>query len=384
MFGLILSVLYFTNDFALIDIEKTAIVVALGIDKEDDGYSVTAQIAVPQATDTASENDDAVMTAKGKTVLEAVDNIGSDTGWHPKLSFCSMIFVGRDLAADEVENIVDFFIRSDKVQNSAILAMSDTKASDLLFAKTPLDAISSFALQKIVLKNEWMVSTVGVTNLKQFAIMNYSKSKSAYMPVIRIVHDRSEGKDGASGGLAAASTGSGQGGGEKEKSQVIFDASSIAVFIEGKRVCDLSEDETSLYYLLRAPVYECFLSVNCDDKGYFLSVDTNTYSVSADTEKNIIQLSLDMTVEINDAETGTDLKTFTQKTVVDKKVLSTLKDKLTSVADGLMQKLSNADADIFMIKEYIYKYKNSDYERLKDLPLSEFGVDVNINVRSSD
>ena len=41
--------LFFSNDFGLIDVEKTAIITAVAIDKTEDGnYKVTAQIAVPK------------------------------------------------------------------------------------------------------------------------------------------------------------------------------------------------------------------------------------------------------------------------------------------------------------------------------------------------
>ena len=43
-----LFVLYFTNDFGLIDIEKTAIFTAVAVDKKDGLYKVTAQIALPE------------------------------------------------------------------------------------------------------------------------------------------------------------------------------------------------------------------------------------------------------------------------------------------------------------------------------------------------
>ena len=383
LFGFFLAVLYFTNDFALIDIEKTAIVVAVGIDKTEDGYSVTAQIAVPQATDTASTNDDAIMTSEGKTVLDAIENIGADTGWHPKLSFCSMIFIGRDLAAEQVENIVDFFLRSEKVQNSAIVAMSDTKASDLLFAKTPLDNISSFALQKIVLKNEWMVSTVGVTNLKQFAIMNYSKAKSAYMPVIRILHGKSKGK-GESSGAMPASTGGGGEGGNSQDDEVIFDASAISLFSSGKCVGQLTDEETSVYYLLRAPVYESSVTTEDGGETYFLNIDSNKYRMDVDTDKKRIKLDLELTVEINDSSVGTDLRKLTDKGVLSQKTVAALQEKIYRTAKSLTQKLTAANADIFMIKEFIYKYKNPDYERLKSLSLSEFTFDIDVKVKAKN
>ncbi|MBQ7165293.1 MAG: Ger(x)C family spore germination protein, partial [Clostridia bacterium] len=39
-----------SNDFPLVDIKETAIVVALGVDKDGEEYELSAQIAVPQAT----------------------------------------------------------------------------------------------------------------------------------------------------------------------------------------------------------------------------------------------------------------------------------------------------------------------------------------------
>ena len=56
-----LSLLFFGSDFSIIDIEKTAIITALGVDVEDDGkYLVTAQIAVPESSDVGAENKHAV------------------------------------------------------------------------------------------------------------------------------------------------------------------------------------------------------------------------------------------------------------------------------------------------------------------------------------
>lgn len=382
---LVLAVLYFSSDFALIDIEKTAIIVAIAIDKENDDFSVTAQIAVPQSTDNASSNDDAVMTAEGSTVLEAINNIGKDTGWHPKLSFCSMIFISRELAQDDVEHVVDFFMSSEKVQNSAVIAMADDKASDLLLADTPLDSISSFALQKIVLKNEWMVSTVGVTNIKKFAYMNYSKAKTAYMPVIRIIKGKSKG-GGNSSGLSPTAAQSGSGGeeGGKQKEEVIFSASEIALFKNGKFVGQLTDRETLCYYLLEGPVFEAYTSVDVGEDGYFLRLDASSFSVDVDVKKSTVKLSLDMKVVVADSTSGADLKNFNKKADVDKAVLDALVDSTQLTARSMFAKLQSIDADLFMIKDKIYKYHNSLYERFKDKPLSRYTLELNFSARPAD
>ena len=48
------AMLFFTNSFGIVDIEKTAIITAIGLDKKEDEYEVTVQVAVPQAS-TASQ-----------------------------------------------------------------------------------------------------------------------------------------------------------------------------------------------------------------------------------------------------------------------------------------------------------------------------------------
>ncbi|MBP5372589.1 MAG: hypothetical protein J6Y44_00190, partial [Clostridia bacterium] len=191
--SLALAVFYFVNDFALIDIEKIAIVVAIGIDEAEEGYEVTAQIAVPQTSETASSNNDAVLTAKGKTVFEAIEKIGESSGWHEKLSFCGMVILGRAVAEKSATSIIDYMLTCERFENSTLVVVSDEKAKDILLSTTPLDAISSFALQKIVLKNEWMTDPINVTNVRKFAVSHYSKSNSAFLPVVKIVKGDSKG-----------------------------------------------------------------------------------------------------------------------------------------------------------------------------------------------
>ena len=360
--GAILTILYFTSDFALVDIEKSAIVVALGIDKADQGYKVTAQIATPQTAETASSYDDTVMTSTGKTVLEAVENIGSFAGWHPKLSFCSMIFIGRELAKTDIENVVEYFLTTERVENSAILAMSDTTAEDLLYAQTPLDTISSFALQKIVLKSDAMSGTVGATNLKTFAQSLYSKSKSGYMPVIDIIHGA------AKGGESSQSEGS---GGEK-KDEVVFNASRLALFFEGAYVGQLSEEETLIYYFYKGPVYHTALTVRIDGVDYFLSADTKERSISVDPEKMTVDMKLTVKVATDDSVSVNDLTKFRSNSQVPEKTLKAVEEKLTSLTLSMFNKIADCNADILMIKDNVYKFKHSRYDGISEKRAKDF------------
>jgi spore germination protein KC len=102
-------VLYFTNDFNTVNIEKTALIVALAIDKAENEYEITVQIAVPQASDASQGNAESVISAKGSTLYAAVERISEETGWHPRLTFCNLILIGENMLTENLINVIDFF-----------------------------------------------------------------------------------------------------------------------------------------------------------------------------------------------------------------------------------------------------------------------------------
>ena len=403
-----LALIYFFNDFSLIDIEKIAIVVAIGIDEADDGFEVTAQIAVPQTSETVSASNDAVLTAKGKTVFEAIEKVGEISGWHEKLSFCGMIVLGRSLAEKSATSLVDHVLTSERFENSTLVVVSDGTAKDILLATTPLDAISSFALQKVVLKNEWLTDPVNVTNVKKFATSTYSKSQSAFLPVVKIVKGDSkgseggsasvtastggEGSDGGSGGNGGSGGGGGGGsggsggssGGGGSDQSVVFDASSMALFSKGEYVCTIDREHATVFNLLQGPVRESYFTVEKDET-YFLHIDANKKSVKVTFDgAPTVEYYLKLKVRLADSTGEKSLGKKDEKNTVEKGVLQAAKKKLEEDIEDLHQTICDNSCDILGIKDYIYKFKNDKYESVKNLPLSDFKKKITVEVLSVD
>ena len=123
---------YFSNDFQLINIEKTAIIVAIGIDKtQDKQLEVTAQIAVPQASNQNESNSDAILSAKDKTLYGALEKLSLQTGWYPKLTFCNLILLGNSLTQENFTPIIDYVLTSNRFQNSAVIATCEKDAKEI-------------------------------------------------------------------------------------------------------------------------------------------------------------------------------------------------------------------------------------------------------------
>ena len=80
--AIFLTILFFSNDFGLVDIQKTAIVLAVGIDREEDSFVVTSQIAVPSASADPKASAEAVQVeTRGDTIGAAIQKINEKTGW---------------------------------------------------------------------------------------------------------------------------------------------------------------------------------------------------------------------------------------------------------------------------------------------------------------
>lgn len=414
--ALILSLLFFSNDFSLIDIEKTAIIVALGIDKVDDDIEITAQIGVPQATDQALVNNDTLISAKGKTVMNAIENLSRNSGWFPKLAFCNVIIIGKTLAFDDVSAITDNLLASEHFQNSALVSVCDGNAKNFLSTPTPLDSISSFAIQKVLIENGGASSAVMDATIKSFCESNHGRNACGYMPYLKIKNNALGQEDSSSattsfyfdktddnrliGGLydnislSESNGGSKQddkegenknGGDSSGKPTAVFDASETAIFKNGKIADIFSRDETILYNLLHLPADRIVLPVFAENRKAALEVFGSRHKISLSYGvKPQIVLKLSLTVRILDESSDDKKNTLGRRATVPEEFLDSLKKSLTDTANQLTNRMLKKEIDVFGIRNLTYKYHHKNYEEYKKIALSDFIVKTEITVSSHD
>ena len=119
---LFVAILFFSNDFGLIDIQKTAIILAVGVDREEDSFIVTSQIAVPSASPDSKASAEALQVeTRGETVGAAIQKINEKTGWYPKLVFCNLILLGKSALEKDVFECLDYFLRNDYMSDDCLV-----------------------------------------------------------------------------------------------------------------------------------------------------------------------------------------------------------------------------------------------------------------------
>lgn len=380
LFFLLLSY-FFSNDFGLIDIEKTAIVTAVGIDKSDLGeFEVTLQIAVPESNNQTSSNTKAVLSGNGKTVAEAISKIGETSGWYPKLSFCNLILLGKNLLSTDGMTAVDYFIRTIKIQDSALLAGTFERANSIMKQATPLDNISSFALQKILLKKPGMTKNILSTDIKEFALGYYSRTSSNFFPIIEKIETENNQSSNTS------SSDNKQSGGEQEKS-VLFDARKTALVKNGKVIDFFTAEETQAVIFCYEKVKDSSLpvtgvTINDNQTDFLLNVIDSNYSIKTSVIDNKPNLNVKISIFVKIAD-ETDKSTALGHLpfiIVPEEVLKKAKENLENNILSAIEKCKNAKCDFFNIDLKLYRFFNKEYKKLNGNIFDNLSYSVTVDI----
>ena len=381
---------FFSNDFGLIDVEKTSIITAIAIDKSNEEFTVTAQIAVPEATDTNSENLKAQLSGKGSTVGAALKDLGDVSGWFPKLAFCNLILLGNSLTQTNVIEALDYFAKTLRVQDSALVALAENSAKDLLSVTTPLDNISAFALQKVMFKTQGFDRDVASTDIKSFCAGHYSLSGSAFMPLIKTVSsgdntsDESSSSSSAKGGAGSESSSGGSGGKSSDK---LFDARTTALFKDGFKVGELDPELTLMFNALTENFAGTTLPVdgvtepNGKSGNYLLTVMSSTPKISLSVGEDLtINISLKLYCKISDHASEGSKEALSQNTPLPKPLKEKAQQMLTDRLNDLVEVEKQTGCDFLKIKEKLYRYHHKQYSKFKDNYLSVLKTKISVTV----
>lgn len=431
---LILLVLYLTNDFALLSIRQSALVVAVGIDAaEDGGVEVSLQIAVPEADDTAQKSHQETVSAKAGTVSAAIRLCGQACGWYPVTAFCSLIILGEETVQNNVMETLDFFIQDAKVEDAAKVAACQGKAKDIINSATPLDGVSSFAFEKIFSVNKNTISTVNPITVKEFAEGCFSQGETAYMPYIRKVpieeksisfreqpippkgvlylpsygstpaekpsqgqnngNENGGGSSGGGSGSSGSSGGNASGGANAKagESQTVglYDASATLLFHKGKAVglLDAPQSLTKSTLLLSGsqgvlPVFN--VKEQGESVSYLLNVAKNQSSAKLSLKNGLPHLNIKMhlTVKTEDGGSFTNVQNANRKDFLSPAVKAAAEEQIQTYFAQMLTLCKESGCDAFGLHLQLYRKHPKHYERLKDRLFSELTVSYDIQVKA--
>ncbi|MBQ8430454.1 MAG: hypothetical protein IJX26_00710 [Clostridia bacterium] len=242
------------------------VVIAVGIDKEEEQYVLSTQILEPDANQGFKENLQ-VFTAKGEDVLQAIENMSLYIGKITGFGNASAVVIGNEVAKEGFANIIDFFVRSKRLNDNAVIITTNKKASDLLSKVAKIDNSFGYSINSLSKLNEDFISTSECT-LESFLNDYYGDMSASFVAQIRQIDEKTEGistedaSDSGGDGTGQATTvsadalsgdsrskskssksGSGEGGSQDKGGTVLSNDGHTSVVVDGKEIAVLTPEQ---------------------------------------------------------------------------------------------------------------------------------------------
>ena len=376
----LLFFLFFSGDFGLIDVQKTAIVMAVGVDREEDTFIVTSQIAIPQSSKQGQASETVQLVSRGKTVAQAFEEINAKTGWYPKLVFCYLVILGENTTNYNVFDALDFFLLDEYLSDKCLIATCEGTAKDLLNVTALVDPSGSVAMQKVLSTHAERVGTVLTSTLREFSIGYFSESRSGYLPILKTLPQQEEvGETVAAPTQEQGQQPSGASGNSQDKP--VFSAGETALFVGGRRVDKLTKEETFAFGAVTNKLRLAPYSVEKDGQTCTLNVRRNTPKRNfclGEDNRPVYQAEILMTAGLLDFSKALSLQEGKDAGDIPEGVFAAAEQRLEGQISSVFEKCKNCRCDLFGVVESLQKKEKSKFEQLKTTALDNAVLDVRV------
>lgn len=377
--AIFLTILFFSNDFGLVDIQKTAIVLAVGIDREEDSFVVTSQIAAPSASADPKASAEAVQVeTRGDTVGAAIQKINEKTGWYPKLVFCNLIILGKTATEKNAFESLDFFLRNEYMSDDCNLCCTEGSAGELLSGSSAVEQISSLAIGKILSEHSAKLGLVAASNLRDFATHYFSCCGCGYMPIVsqspltekddKEQADRQKEQSG-SGKKQGDEGQGGNPGGEAGGKEQTFTATDTALFSDGIYKGKLTAEETFAFQCIRNDLRLAAFDAEHGGVTYTLLIKKSKASVKFSVDDYAVpRLKISVTVKagLQDLSSSQTIAEIAAPDKTKEAVLKAAGEKFAKAVRSVFEKSRALNCDIFDVKNRLHKYESAYFSAYKD------------------
>lgn len=345
------------------EINELAFVLSIALDKADDGYKVTAQVAKPEiynktpsgsAGGVEKEKPFWMVSGTGKTIFEAVRNMASVSPRRIFWSHIKIIILGEEMARSNIRDILDFFSRNPELRFRTWIAVTSGEARKILEIVPIMEKDPSANIEKIIEK----------TNLagKACRIMLKDFLEDYLEPYLNPLASR----------IVLTSEG--------EKSVVKLEGASV--FDDSKLIGWLDDNETRGYLWIKNEIRGSIKVVNCpyDSLPVALEIKSGKTKFKCNVDNGIPLYSINVSADAKITEKAC-LTKFT-----DPEELNSLEEALaSSIRDDIKSTVTaaqNFGSDFLDFSGILHREHMNEWDRLSaNWPEIFSKAKVNIQVK---
>ena len=248
VFLFIALVLFPTSIGTISESYKKSIVVAMAVDQDSDGITLSIMSFVPKAETGFTENYK-IIAAKGSTIALATDKAGLELGKSVVFGHTSTVIIGESIASENAVAILDYIIRHISLSKETYLLFTNVKASETLAAVQKMSTESNLSVNELVQNNGKYIGAKECSIEDLFAGY-YSRTQTSLVSILElsdnpeigiVVSSDEPASTGGEEGGGESGGGEGGSGGDSAK-KVLINTGKTVVLKNGKLVSELSEE----------------------------------------------------------------------------------------------------------------------------------------------
>ena len=361
------------------ELEDIGIVIATGLDLEDEQVVLTVEVIIPvNRVEEDSNLNSMIVQERGKSVMDAIRNVTLNFDRKLFFSHNAVIIFGEDLAKEGIINYLDFFTRDNEPRETAYLAVAKgSKAYELMGINSSLTGTTGEYLRAII------ENTIFTLKSRSFTVNEFFKYfYERETPLLSVL----EGKE-----IIKIEPMTGEIGSEK-----IIDSRGGAPFYKDQLVGFYTPEEMIGFNFLVDEVEEGIIVFEApielmEYSDVFSRIGKNTtFEIVKSRTKNTVEIvdgkpHLKVAVEIRglivEDNRGLNTNLIAVKNAAEKACAEQIEAYITMV----IEKAQELKVDSFGINHLFYAKYPKEYNKISDVWHHEFSkmdysIDVNLSI----
>lgn len=374
LFLSILSIFILSGCYNYQELNDLALTSALGIDKTNEGYKITAQVVNTNKSNQTSDSSDPEITTytyEAKTLQEAIRQITLESPNRLYIHQVQIFLISEEVARDGINDIIDLFFRGvESRKQSNVLITYNSTAEDILKTITPLDTINASNIRKSLIINTKYLGTTYEITFEEM-VNDYLNDKTEIsLPSITLINNNEEGEKTENI--------------QQSSPNVKIVLSNMGIFKDDKLLGYLDKEESIGLNYIKGNIISSIISYECDTNKYIVTRVTKT-KTSVDIVKDQLKIKINIEGSANigelncyiDIEKESGIKEIENRT--NEEIERIINKTITTIKDTY-------NTDVFGFLDLYYKNNNKYYLKiekdwyLKNYQQLEFEIKSNIKI----
>lgn len=373
MFVLLILSLFLTGCWDRRELNELGITLAIGIDKVEDEYQVTAQVVVPSEISAKTSTGRSPVTlfqANGETVYEALRKITKSSPRKIYPGHLRTLVLGEDLAEEGIAESLDFLSRDWELRSDFFVVIAkDMTAGEVLNVTTTIENIPANHMFNTLKTSEAFWAATNGFLLDELIANLTIDGKEPVLTGILVTGE----KMGSSKQNVESITPS---------TQIKYD--ELAVFKKDKLVGWLTERQSRGYNGIVNEVQKTVTAISCPEKGKAtLEIIQFDSKIKGKINKGKPEVDVNIKVKGNVGEVECQINLNDQETIV--KLEKNTENKMEEIFNMTIETVQKQfKSDIFGFGEAIHRSNPKEWKKIKkqwDEEFPELTANVKVDVK---